>query len=130
MWFQVELPAPAAITEVQFNSGSGGRGGGGRGGPAGPGGRGGRAGAAPAAGGEGPVAPLPPPIVGYPRGFRVQTSMDGATWTSVAEGQGSSATTNITFAPVRARFVRLTTTAADPALWSIQNFRLYQQQGR
>ena len=42
MWFQVELPEPATVTEVQFNSAGGGFGGGG-------GGRGGR-GAVPAAG--------------------------------------------------------------------------------
>jgi hypothetical protein len=67
-------------------------------------------------------------VVGYPRAFRVQVSMDGSTWGApVASGQGSGATTIITFTPVRAKFVRLTTTAADPALWSIQNLRIYQQ---
>jgi mono/diheme cytochrome c family protein len=76
MWFQVELPQPAMITEIQFDSGApggrgAGRGGGGRGAAAGRGGgagagagRGAGAPAAPAAGGAAPAAsgtPAPAP---------------------------------------------------------------------
>jgi hypothetical protein len=44
----------------------------------------------------------------------------------VAEGQGTAGTTTITFAPVEAKFVRITTTAADPAPWSMRLLRLYE----
>ena len=52
----------------------------------------------------------------FPRAYRVEVSTDGATWSAVAEGQGSGRITSIAFAPVRASFVRITQTAtADPA---------------
>jgi hypothetical protein len=152
MWFQVELPQPALLTEVQFDSTSGGGragGGGGRGAapgapgedpipavaggaaavaagaqapPAGaPGGGRGRGGAA--AG-----APQAPPNPGYPRGYKLDLSMNGTTWTPVATGAGSGATTTITFAPTQARFVRLTQTATgeNAPPWSIQQLRLLE----
>jgi hypothetical protein len=99
MWFQIELPAPLMLTEIQFTSAaSGGRGG-------------------------APVAWT------FPRGYRVQVSADGNTWSApVAEGQGAPGTTVITFAPVSAKFVRITQTAtvegAPP--WSMRLLRLYQ----
>jgi mono/diheme cytochrome c family protein len=101
MWFQVELPQPASITEIQFESS---RIGGGRG------------------------AGALPPTSGYPREYVVEVSPDGTTWTSVAKGAGTGVSTAIRFSPVQARFVRLTQTAAAegaPA-WSIQRLRLYR----
>jgi putative membrane-bound dehydrogenase-like protein len=112
MWLTVELAQPAVVSEVQFESmtaaGRGGRGGLGRG----------------AAG-----APPAPPIVGYPRGYSVQVSADGRTWSKpVAEGNGTGARTTITFAPVRAKFVRITQTGtvADAPNWSMRNLRIYE----
>jgi mono/diheme cytochrome c family protein len=160
MWFQVELPAPMSITEIQFDSpgpaAGAGRGRGGRGTPpaAAPGspapiaeppagatpsapepstvaptaaapGAGGR-GAATTARGFGGRTVLPPP--GFPRGYTVEVSTDGSTWTRVAEGQGDGGTTVITFKPVEAKFIKITQTATvekAPA-WSIQRLRLYQ----
>jgi mono/diheme cytochrome c family protein len=117
MWFQIELPQPANVTELQFTStGPGGRGGGGNRG-AGPGG----------APGAPPAAP-PQPVTGYPRGYKVETSLDGVKWTLATEGAGTGASTVITFRPARAKFVRLTQTApADgaPAL-SIQQLKLFE----
>jgi hypothetical protein len=58
----------------------------------------------------------------------VETSLNGTTWTPVAEGQGSGTPTIITFKPVQAKFVRLTQTASPenaPPL-SIQQLRLYR----
>ena len=115
MWFQVALPEPVLLTEVQFDAAGGGPlGSVGRGG-----GRGGRGGAAPAA---------EPPTPGYPRAYQVQVSMDGTTWSSpVASGQGLPLTV-ASFAPVRARFVRITQTGSDagaPA-WVVQNLRLFR----
>jgi mono/diheme cytochrome c family protein/glucose/arabinose dehydrogenase len=130
MWFQVELPQPATITEIQFvSTGGGGRGGGGGGGGRGAAGRGAAAppeGGTPAAAQTAPAPPAPSP--GYPRGYKIETSMNGTTWFPVAEGAGQGATTIVSFKPVQARFVRLTQTAlADnaPPL-SIQQLRLFE----
>ena len=69
------------------------------------------------------------PVVGYPRGYSVQVSTDGTNWGKpVAEGKGDGAHTTITFAPIRAKFVKITETEtpADPAAWSIRNLRIYE----
>jgi hypothetical protein len=176
MWFQVELPQPVTVTEVQFDSasvgGAGGRGGrgaqpadaaaAGRGGA--PGGAGNAAGATgapgqpaagattagqpvtpgappaagqpaqtPAAGGRGGFGgPATPPIVGYPRGYSVQASLDGKTWSkALAEGKGEGARTIVAFPPTRARFLRITQTATVPDApnWSVNNLRIYEAPG-
>jgi len=127
MWFQVELPEAVRLTEIQFESpGQGGRGGGGgRGRGAVPPGE-----AAPGAAAPAPAAPpaFTPPPPASPRQFKVEVSMDGTAWgTPVAEGEGKAATTVIAFAPVRAKYVRITQTgtAEPPTPWSIQRLRLY-----
>jgi hypothetical protein len=140
MWLQVELPQPATVSELQFDSGQpGGRRGGrgiGRAGGRGPAGRG---------GGAGPAAPAPPgaqqpaagraggrggpPVFGsYPLAYRIEVSTDGRTWSApVAEGKGSPATAIVTFRPVQAKFIRITQTgqAEDALPWSVLNFRVY-----
>ena len=147
MWFSVELPQPVVLTEIQFDSMTtmvgGGRGG--RGGPV-PAAPAGAttppAGAPPAAGaqpapqgrggrgfGGGGLGGGGTPVVGYPRGYSVQVSIDGTNWGKpVAEGKGDGAHTTITFAPARAKFVKITQTdtPADPAAWSIRNLRIYE----
>jgi mono/diheme cytochrome c family protein len=106
MWFQIELPQPVMLAEIEFDSPAGARGGGGRGGA--------------------PTAAMFP----YPRGYRVEVSLDGAKWGTkpVAEGKGSGAHTTITFAPVRAKFLRIseTETAEPAASWAMSNVRLYE----
>jgi len=150
----VELPQPVMLTEVQFESapalptaapivaGAPPRSGGGTIGapPAARGGGAGRGGA-PAAGAPGApgaaapaAAPAPPaPVipVGYPRGYKVEVSMDGTSWGTapVATGAGTGAATTIAFAPVRAKFVRITQTATAPAdapPFTMQRLRLYE----
>lgn len=96
MWVQVEMPAPARLTEIQFTTIQV------------PGGRAGQ-----------------PAAWSFPRGYRLQVSLDAAAWTTVAEGQGSPGTATISFEPVTARFVRMITTAADPAPWAMRFLRLY-----
>jgi putative membrane-bound dehydrogenase-like protein len=113
MWYQVELPQAVTISEVQFESGPpggrsgrGGRGGGGRGGPS--------------------------PFGTFPIAYDLQVSMDGKTWGApVAQGQGAGTPTIITFAPVQARFVRVTQTgkATDGSSWSVLNFRVFAAPG-
>jgi hypothetical protein len=58
--------------------------------------------------------------------------MDGTTWgPAVAKGVGAGTSTSATFAPVRARFVRLTQTgsAADAPPWSVLRLRVYEAAG-
>jgi mono/diheme cytochrome c family protein len=107
MWVQVELPQPARISEVQFHAP-----GGGRGLPA--------RGAGPATGAGAANAPA------VLREYQIQTSTDGTTWSPpVARGTVATAT-NASFAPVAAKFVRITLTAAGPNLGPlvIQNVRV------
>jgi mono/diheme cytochrome c family protein/glucose/arabinose dehydrogenase len=145
MWYQVELAQAAQIAEVHFESGvvaaeniatvpgapvrtavAGGRG---RGrGAQGAGGAQGAPGAPGAQGAE--VQPPPaPPKSGYPRAYKVEVSADGAAWKMVAQGKGTGTATRIAFAPVRAKFVRITQTDASANLppWTIQRFSLFGQ---
>jgi mono/diheme cytochrome c family protein len=112
MWVTVELPQPAVVSELQFESMT-----------VGGGGRGGRGAAA--------AGPAPAPVVGYPRAYSVQVSDDGTNWSKpLAEGKGTGARTIITLPPTRARFVRLTQTdAAGDAPWSMRNLRIYEAPG-
>jgi mono/diheme cytochrome c family protein/glucose/arabinose dehydrogenase len=103
MWFQIELPGALMLQEIQFDSpNQGGR----RNGP--------------------------PPVGTYPRAYKVQVSLDGQKWSdAVAQGEGRGVATAITFAPVRARFVRITQTGTvdNAPVWSIQGLRLFQAPG-
>jgi hypothetical protein len=127
MWFQIELPQPVTLAEIQFESNAVA--------PenvsAVPGAPtrtaigGGRRGAAPGA----PAEPAAPPPLGFPRAYQVQVSADGTTWgTPIAAGKGQGASTDITFAPVRAKFIRITQTdnVADAPPWSMQRLRLFE----
>lgn len=63
----------------------------------------------------------------YPRGFFVQTSNDGKTWSdAVAEGRGVQAVTEIELnSPEPIRFVRVTQTASSPnKYWSIHELTI------
>ena len=122
MWVQVELPAPLMLSEVSFESvvppavvlepGAPTRTGGG----AFPGARG--------------AAPGPPPAVGFPIAYQIQVSMDGATWSApVAQGRGTGVSTVAAFAPVQARFVRITQTGSGPdaPAWTVQRLKFYEK---
>jgi hypothetical protein len=138
MWFQIELPQAMLVNEVQFDSATernpgaraarGGAGAPGAAVPAAAGGRGPAARGAAARGGFGG-----PPIIGYPRGYSVQTSMDGKSWSKpVAQGKGDDSHTSIAFTPTRAKFIRITQTETldDAPSWSINNLRVYQAAAR
>jgi mono/diheme cytochrome c family protein/glucose/arabinose dehydrogenase len=99
MWFTIELPAPHLLSEIQFTSSTAG------GGPKGS------------------------PVWTFPRSFQVQISDDGATWSApIAEGQGAPGIMAIPFAPVRAKFIRITQTATveDAPPWSMRLLRLFE----
>ncbi len=99
MWFQIELPTPLPLMELQFTSST----------------TAGRGGA--------------PGISTFPRSYQVQVSADGTSWsTPVAEGKGTAGVNTITFSPVSAKFVRITQTATvtDAPAWSMRLLRLYR----
>jgi mono/diheme cytochrome c family protein len=108
MWFQVELPNPEMITELSFQSP-----------PAA------ERGAAVAAGGAPTNTPTGP---GFPRGFRVEVSMDGNAWQRATEGAGTGPTTTVTFNPVSAKFLRITLTTGveNGPPWSVQSLKIYR----
>jgi mono/diheme cytochrome c family protein/glucose/arabinose dehydrogenase len=119
MWMQIELPQPAMVAGVTFES------------PAAlvdttpavPG--------APTRSGAGGGRGGPPLQPAFPRGFEVVLSMDGTTWTSpVAQGQGKGVVNEIGFAPARAKFVRIRQTgSADNAPWTLRRLRVLEAPG-
>jgi hypothetical protein len=112
MWWQLELPAARNLAEIHFYSPDGaGAGGGGRG-----------------RGRGADATPPPPPQTTAPRGYRVQLSMDGVTWSAaVAEGTANGNMTAISWTPATARFLRITQTATTPGApaWSMMETKLY-----
>jgi mono/diheme cytochrome c family protein len=117
MWWQLELPSAQNVAEIHFYSpnAAGGGGGGGRG-----------RGAAP---GAAPAPPPPPPQTQAPRGYKVEVSTDGATWTQVAEGTSAGNMTDISWTPRPARFVKITQTATTPGApaWSMLETKVYSR---
>jgi len=106
MWYQIELTQPLAVAELIVDASTREPGAGGVAGR-------GRGGAIPA------VAMS---------AYRLQVSMDGKTWGSpLAEGPGQHPSTTISFAPVRAKFIRITQTGTpqSPFGWSIQRVRIF-----
>jgi mono/diheme cytochrome c family protein len=141
-WFQVELPKLTTVTEIEFDSPISFGGGNNAGGPP------------PRTTNEPQNGPIDPKAsgseralqrrvgpgpnnfaailtrAGYPRAYKVQVSLDGKTWSEpVAEGHGTGPATTIAFAPVRAKFIRVTQTASEGGNtppWSISHLKLYQ----
>jgi mono/diheme cytochrome c family protein len=107
MWLQVELPAPVELAEVQFLVPAPGRGGGA-----------GRTGGGP-----------PQPADANIRQYQVLVSTNGTSWSKpVGVASAAPGSVAIGFAPVRARFIRITEThaPANALAWSVSNLRLYQ----
>jgi len=113
MWFQVELPKAATLTEIKFIS------------P--PISRGWRPGS-------------PPPIHTYPKGYNLEVSADGSQWTKLMDNaQGEKPSTTLRFDAVEARFLRLTLTRSDTVVhgermgkphvfevpWNMRELKLY-----
>ena len=117
MWVQIELPQPATVAGVQFES------------PAAlvdttpavPGAPT-RTGIGGARGGGPALQPA------FPRGYEVLLSTDGTTWSNpVAQGQGKGVVNEIAFTPTRAKFVRIRQTgSADNAPWTIRRLRILE----
>jgi hypothetical protein len=63
----------------------------------------------------------------YPRGYKVQTSNDGTSWSSpVATGSGAAPQLTITFPAQTARFVRITLTTGSSNWWSIHEINVWE----
>ena len=129
MWFQIELPQPARVTEVQidtalpFSFGGRGRAGGGRGAPG--------AGGAPRRAAR--LRPAPGAAARRCRSPVRSPTRCRCRWTEAtgalrsAQGAGSAPTTVIAFTPVQAKFVRITQTgtAAANEQWAIAQVRVF-----
>ncbi len=63
----------------------------------------------------------------YPRGYKVEVSMDGTAWGKpIAKGAGSGPVTNIEFPPVKAKFIRITQTGeVKGTYWSIHELAVF-----
>jgi len=61
----------------------------------------------------------------YPRGYTLETSTDGSTWSPQASGAGSGQLTTIDIAATGARYVRVTQTGSSGSWWSVADLRVY-----
>jgi mono/diheme cytochrome c family protein/glucose/arabinose dehydrogenase len=102
MWYQIELPEPARVAEIRFDS--------------------------PSQGGRGRNS-VTPPQVQAPLAYSVQVSMDGQTWSDpVAQGSDAGSSTTIAFEPTQAKFIHITQTAPAPPnapAWSMNNLQVW-----
>ena len=66
----------------------------------------------------------------YARGYNVETSSNGTTFTSVATGTGTSSPETVTFSPQTAQYIRVVLTAGVTTnWWSIAEFTAYTSGG-
>jgi hypothetical protein len=63
----------------------------------------------------------------HPRGIKLEVSTDGTTWTTVSETAGAPGSTTLSFAPIPAKFLKITQTATleNAPAWSMQRLRLF-----
>jgi len=63
----------------------------------------------------------------YPRGYKVEVSADGTTWSKpIATGAGNSPVTDIEFPATKAKFIRITQTGeAKGTYWSIHELEVF-----
>jgi mono/diheme cytochrome c family protein len=62
----------------------------------------------------------------YPRGYNLEISDDGATWKQIATGKGVPGVTDIQFAPVHTKFLKITQTGtATGNYWSIHELQIF-----
>jgi mono/diheme cytochrome c family protein len=61
----------------------------------------------------------------FPRGYKVEISDDGKSWDqSVAQGKGDGKTTEIRFAAVKTKFIRIVLTGSSNHPWSIYDLQV------
>ena len=104
MWFQIEFPEAATLTEIHFT-------------------------APPISRGWRPGSP--PPLQTYPRAYEILVSMDGEHWNQpVAAGQCDEPDNVIAFYPVSAKFVRITQTGRleegrEEVPWAMRQLKVF-----
>lgn len=64
----------------------------------------------------------------YPRGYQLQVSNDGSTWTTVTSGNGSGQAVLIQFPVQVARYVKIIQTGSAGNWWSIAEMNVYGEQ--
>jgi glucosylceramidase len=62
----------------------------------------------------------------YARGVTVSASLDGRRWKTIATGAGTGQLTTLDVRRTKARYLRITLTAAATAPWSVADLRLYR----
>ncbi|HEU4347619.1 MAG TPA: discoidin domain-containing protein [Actinoplanes sp.] len=62
----------------------------------------------------------------YARGWQLAGSLDGTTWTTLAQGTGTGQLTTVDVTGTRARYLRITSTGTAGNWWSISDVRLYR----
>jgi hypothetical protein len=65
----------------------------------------------------------------YVRTYQVETSPDGATWTAIARGQGSTGEMVIPLPPTTTRYLRIVSEASSGSWWSIHELNLRTSTG-
>ncbi|PIB28879.1 sorbosone dehydrogenase [Maribacter sp. 4G9] len=104
MWFQIVFPEPMSVSEIHFN-------------------------ATPISRGWRPGSP--PPLHTFPRGYRLESSMDGSSWKEIEKGEGEQADVSLIFDPVEAKFIRMSLTKnfgpqEDREIpWSMRQMKIY-----
>jgi mono/diheme cytochrome c family protein len=104
MWFQIAFPEQMNLSEVHFN-------------------------ATPIYRGWRPDAP--PPLQTFPRGYILETSMDGSSWMEIENSNGEQADVSLVFDTVKAKFLRIKLTKnfgpqEDHEIpWSMRQMKIY-----
>ncbi|MFH6602636.1 discoidin domain-containing protein [Maribacter algicola] len=107
MWFQIELPGQAKVSELHFTS-------------------------QPNSRGWRPDAP--PPIQTYPRTYVLEASNDGVNWSKLVEEKGRQAKVALVFEPVDAKFLRITLMEDVESIedlkipWSMKQMKIFGRQ--
>ena len=62
----------------------------------------------------------------YPRGYELEASSDGQSWTTLATGSGDAALFTVRFARTEARYLRITCTGETTEWWSVHELALHR----
>jgi hypothetical protein len=61
----------------------------------------------------------------FPRGYKLEFSLDGKKWDKIAEGKGQDGMLEIDFAPTKTKFVKITQTGTQAGtFWSIHELNI------
>ena len=63
----------------------------------------------------------------YPRGYKIEVSVDGSQWKEVASGEGSQAKTEIEFEALPVKYLKITQTGKHSLYWSIHELDVLEK---